>query len=60
MTTPHYEGPLAGAIGDEDLLQPTPLRFGWLLVGLLGAVALGFVFGLTLPRRPVTQDAEAQ
>lgn len=51
MTGPHYEGPLAGVIGEEDLLQPTPKRIGWLLVGLVAAVAVGFALGLLRPRR---------
>lgn len=58
MTGSRYEGPFVKAIGDEDLLQPTPIRIGWLLLGLLGALILGFVIGLTAPRRttvPVRQ-----
>lgn len=38
-------------IGDEDLLQPTPIRIGWLVLGLAGAVTVGFVIGLAAPRR---------
>lgn len=41
-------------IGDEDLLRPTPVRIGWLLLGLIGALVLGFVLGLTAPRRLAT------
>lgn len=39
------------ALGDEDLLQPTPSRIGWLVLGLVGAVVLGFTIGLAAPRR---------
>lgn len=60
MAAPHYEGPFATMIGEEDLLTPTPLRLGWLLLGLAGAVALGFVLGLTLPRRRPAESSEIQ
>lgn len=51
MTGSRYEGPFAKVIGDEDLLQPTPSRIGWLVLGLAGALLLGFIIGLTAPRR---------
>ncbi|WP_432559389.1 hypothetical protein [Granulicoccus sp. GXG6511] len=51
MTGSRYEGPFVKVIGDEDLLQPTPLRIGWLIVGLIGAIVLGFAIGLAAPRR---------
>lgn len=38
-------------LGDEDLLHPTAPRIGWLLLGLAGAVLLGFLLGLAIPRR---------
>ncbi|NNG20093.1 hypothetical protein HJ590_11020 [Naumannella sp. ID2617S] len=46
-----YHGPFARVIGNEDLLRPTPSRLVWLGVGLAAAVLLGFVVGLTQPRR---------
>lgn len=54
MTGSRYEGPFVKVIGDEDLLRPTPVRIGWLLLGLIGALVLGFVLGLTAPRRLAT------
>lgn len=55
MKGSRYEGPFVSVIGDEDLLRPTPVRIGWLLLGLLGALMLGFVIGLTAPRRNPTR-----
>lgn len=58
MNGSRYEGPFVKVIGDEDLLQPTPVRIGWLLVGLAGALGLGFALGLALPRRrPATIES---
>ncbi|MDO5682244.1 MAG: hypothetical protein Q4G46_05385 [Propionibacteriaceae bacterium] len=51
MSRDSYQGPFVKVIGDEDLLQPTPVRIGWLLLGLIGAVAVGFAIGLAAPRR---------
>lgn len=51
MAAPRYEGPFADMIGNEDLLRPTAPRVGWLLLGLAGAVLLGFLVGLAIPRR---------
>lgn len=51
MTAPRYEGPFVGMIGEEDLLQPTPRRIGWLIAGLGAAVILGFAVGMAWPRR---------
>jgi hypothetical protein len=58
MAPPRYEGPLAEMIGDEDVLRPTALRIGWLLLGLVGAVLVGFAIGLAIPRRRAA-DLEA-
>lgn len=55
MAAPRYEGPFAEMIGDEDLLLPTAPRVGWLLLGLLGAVGLGFLIGLAMPRRRASE-----
>lgn len=51
MAAPRYEGPFAEMVGDKDLLRPTAPRIGWLLLGLVGAVMLGFLIGLAWPRR---------
>lgn len=56
MAAPRYEGPFVRLIGDEDLLRPTAPRIGWLVLGLLGAVVLGFLIGLALPRRRRVDD----
>lgn len=51
MTAPRYAGPFVGVIGEEDLLKPTPARLGWLVLGLAGALVVGFALGLIIPRR---------
>ncbi|HHV21391.1 MAG TPA: hypothetical protein GXZ30_07630 [Propionibacterium sp.] len=55
MTGSRYEGPFVKVIGEEDLLQPTPRRIGWLIFGLVGAVLVGFAIGLAAPRRNAAQ-----
>lgn len=50
MSDKPYHGPFQEMIGSEDLLRPTPARVTWLLVGLVGALGLGFVLGLMRPR----------
>ena len=57
MTRSRYEGSFARVIGDEDLLQPTSTRIRWLLLGLVGALIVGFAIGLAAPRqRPASLE----
>ncbi|WP_425310795.1 hypothetical protein AADG42_19125 [Ammonicoccus fulvus] len=51
MKSQRYEGPFVTMIGEEDLLQPTPRRIGWLLMGLVLALVFGFAVGLAWPRK---------
>lgn len=57
MSSQRYEGPFAAMIGEEDLLQPTPRRIGWLVVGLGLAVIFGFIVGMAWPRRQQRRSA---
>lgn len=57
MAGSRYRGPFVGVNGDDDVFRPTPMRFCWLLVGLLSALTLGFVLGMIVPRRRAVVSA---